>query len=48
MLTLNGIKRKLAENRLPCPIFLLDEIEERDERIKELEEENAKLKEARP
>lgn len=36
MKTMNEIKRTLAENRFPCPMFIMDELEERDEHIEHL------------
>ncbi|WP_156934347.1 hypothetical protein [Paenibacillus zanthoxyli] len=36
MKTLNEIKKTLMDNHLPCPMFIMEELEERDKKIKEL------------
>lgn len=36
MKTISEIQKKLAQHRLPLPMFVLDELEERDNKIKEV------------
>ena len=46
MLTMSEIKKKIVANRLPIPMFILDELEERDEALAEAQQTIARHKEA--